>query len=412
MKTAANFLLALSGNIVRLGSGMLVFVVLARQLGPSEFGAIAVWLAVAMIVTIPVGFGFSPMVLRSFGAAPDHAHRVMSEVLTAKICLTALVFGLSLIGVFWIPPESRVLYFAFFGAQVSESFVEHYTLGFRIASLFRDEVIVSAVTALAHLVFISVLVWIFPSKETAALAFFASRAAGMWITRAAAQRKIGVIRIAPLNTFSGVMKSSWAYGVEVGVGIIYSQLDTLLIKMALGVEAVGVYQAGMKLVQGASRMAPVLAQVLLPSLAARHRENSGFSVEATRSFLAFALIGFGGFVVLSIRPELLVSVLYGARYEHLSGFMFVFGLLLFLRFCETGGGVILIALGLQANKLVFVIAQLAILLLAGFPILKHWGIGGWLWLNCGCVLALLLSYRLLATNTKSQPMTNNAGSHL
>lgn len=394
MNLTQGFLFALTGHALRLGSGMLVFVVLARTLGPSSFGEFSYWLAVATLMTIPVNYGFGTMVLHSFGNTPEQAQRTMDEVLTARLALGAAALLAGACALPYLSAHAAALLTALLVAQICDSFNELYTLGFRAKSQFREETVTSSMVSVCHIALMLVVALWLHDVIAAALAFAASRFMGMLITRMRCQHYFGAVRLAPLATTPRTLRRSWAYALELGLFTTYGQLDSLIINTFMGPAVLGMYQAGMKLNQGASRIAPVLAQILLPELSRRAAsgQDRDFARYAVLAVAAFAAIGAAGATVLMIDPTWLAAHLFGKQYGGLATLLPLFGCMLFMQFIETGAGLTLVARGLQSKKVWLVATQLILLLSAGTFFIRQHGLPGWQLTNIGSMAALVAAY--------------------
>ncbi|MBI3350328.1 MAG: oligosaccharide flippase family protein, partial [Burkholderiales bacterium] len=250
------FLFVLMGNVLRLGAGLLVIVLLARRLGPEGFGVFAYGLAMASLAVVPLNFGLSTAVLRRFGAEPEHKLQALSEALTGKLLLLGPLLLVALGLAFWLPAPQGWVFLALLLAQAAESFSEVHQLAFRAASRFRDEAHTASTTALMHVGVMAAVVWAWPDPLSCALAFMLSRALGLLMTATAARRAFMPLPLSPVLAAWQFLRASLAYAVEFALSTANTQLDSVLIQSQLGVRAVGLYQAGMKLVQGVSRLAP------------------------------------------------------------------------------------------------------------------------------------------------------------
>jgi O-antigen/teichoic acid export membrane protein len=411
VKVAGSFALVFTGYVLRLSAGMVVFVVLARLLGPAPFGRFSYWLAIATILTIPVNYGFNAMVLRSFGAEPQRAPEIMAEVFAAKLLLAALVIVAALLGLLLVPSAERIIFVALLLAQVSESFSEYYTLGFRVKGHFSRETVTASLVSIWHIAVMTSTGFLFKSVDVAALAFAGSRLASVALTRARALQSFGTIPRASLGRAIATMKAGWAYAAELGLLTIYMQIDSLIINTILGSAAVGIYQAGMKLVLGGFRVAPVLAQVLLPELARSYTSKQNVRAQAFKTMSAFAGIGISGALVMAVGAHFITDVLFGKAFAPLAPLMPWFGLMLFAKFMETGVGLILVAHGLQNTKVWFVVVQLALVLAVGWMATQRFGLIGWQLTNIACIGLLiglygwLLKGKSFASMTGSKPVS-------
>jgi O-antigen/teichoic acid export membrane protein len=405
MRYLSGFLLALCGHVLRLASGMVVFIVLARELGPSGFGIFSFWLAIATLLTIPVNFGFATMVLRSFGAESERAVATLGEILAAKSVLALGVGAACLFALPWLSTASALVFLCLLSAQFAESFSEFYNLSFRVNANFRGETITASFVSAFHLVVMLVAVWLRPGVTVAASVFMVSRIVGLFVVRAHAAkslRAVGSVRCGSFASVPVTLRRAWAYALELGLFTLHSQFDSVIVKAMLGVHWLGIYQSGMKLVQGASRIAPVFAQVLLPELARSAGDAAQFRRLATRTAGTFVLVGGAGCALLTVGGAPLTLALFGSSYLSLVPLLGAFGVFLLLRFAETGVGLLLVARNLQGIKVWLVGLQIGVLLGAAWPVMRAHGLEGWLWLNNMTLAALLLAYcALLALSQRS-----------
>lgn len=404
----SGFLLVLVGNILRLGAGLLVIVLLARQLGPQAFGVFGYGLAIATLATMLLNFGLSPLVLRRFGAEPAARADTLGQALSARLTMLAPLALISLAALLLLPAPVQAVTLPLLLAQIAESFSELYQLGFRAGERYREEAATASAAAAIHIVVMTAVAWVWPTASACAWAFMGSRVTGLLLTAWRAQAAFG--RIAPSAFAAGLrlLRDAMAYAVEFGINTAATQLDAVLIQAQLGLRALGIYQAGMKLVQGVSRLAPILALYLLPRLTRgvqiqRLDGKAGPGGEAVITLSVFGSLGAlaGGLLALGAEP--LTRWLFGANYAGLVELLPWFGLLLALRFVETGAGLVLVAADLQRSKVWLVAAQLLLLLTLGSWALSRWGVLGWLWVAIGSTLALLFAYVGLWRRSASAP---------
>jgi O-antigen/teichoic acid export membrane protein len=392
------FLFVLMGNVLRLGAGLLTIVLLARRLGPEGFGVFAYGLAMASLAVVPLNFGISTAVLRRFGAEPEQEAklRALSEALTGKLLLLGPLLLACITLAIWMPAPQGGVFLALLLAQSAESFGEVYQLSFRAASRFKDEARNASAAALVHVGVMVAAAWAWPSPLACALAFMLSRMLGVLMTSTAARRVFMPLPVSSVAAAWQFLRASVAYAVEFGLSTANTQLDSVLIQSQLGVRAVGLYQAGMKLVQGVSRLAPILALYLLPRLT--RRVKAGGMEQAVLTLAIFGGIGAVSGGVLAVAAEPLTHTLFGVKFAELAGLLPWFGLLLALRFLETGAGLVLVAADLQGRKVWLVALQLLALLGGGLWALQRWGLLGWLWAAIGSTVLLLVLYLWLWRN--------------
>lgn len=394
---AFGFIFVFFSYALRLGAGMAVFVLVARYLGPRDFGIFSYWLSVATILCIFVNFGFGTMVLKSFGDSHHNAPVIMANVLTAKIVLASLVIGLSVVCLFFISgPLNQQCFFILLSAQLFESFSEFYNLGFRVNSHFKNEAALSTITSIIHIVILISTLLLTKSLIFVCLAFAVSRFIGLILTSIYISRVWQTIYPGRLIHATSLIKSSWAYALEIKLYTLYTQLDSLIIFNMLGAPALGLYQAGMKLVLGTCKLATVLAQLVLPKMSKAYQASPWIAKKTfLKVFSIFFLSGLAGMLVMSFFSVKVTYILFGDQYESLSQWLPFFGMILLLRFTETGTGLILVAKSLQAKKVFFVFLQVIMMLVGGYYAIHYWGLSGWLFTNIAALIVVIICYLFL-----------------
>ena len=405
---ARNLGLVLASFVLRLAAGMLVMVFMARALGRSEFGNFAYWLAVATLLTVLVNLGLGTYVLREIGIDRQRYGPVMGAALTTKLLVTGAVLLLAAAAWPWLPAGDAAIFSLLVLAQLFDSFGEFFNLGFRRDGQFRAEALTAVFTSLLHLALMALAIFNAPQALHCALAFAASRALGMLLIAWRSMATTGLVRPAGWRAVPPLLRSSWAYSGELFLNTAYGQVDSLLVNLVLGVSGVGLYQAGMKLVDGASRLAPVMAQFVLPTLTARQHDPARFRRTAWLVVGLMAGLGALGGLVLALGANLIVTHLYGAQYEGLRVLLPWFGAVLALRYAETAIGLVLVARGLQARKVWLVAAQLLLVTALGYPALHSAGLSGWLEAVAAAWLAVILMYLVLWQRSTSPAPQRNA----
>jgi len=358
---------------LRMGSGFLTFVVIARSIGAEQFGVLSYWMAIAGLLALPVNYGFGMQLLREVGANKLVASKVMTETIVAKVVLSIIVFVGAVVSCFLFPIP-KFVFLLILLMFVLESFAEHMNFLLRANAEFDSEAKVAAISSAAALVLLAGVAVYTRSLNSVCVAYLLSRVISI---------SVAVYSVKNLWGFSiseawratkrvpEVLGRGFSYATDVAVGAVNSTLDTILVGSLLGPKSVGIYQSGMKLFQGFTSLAPIVSFVYLPELAgAKNREDVARLRSLADSMMRKLLIvGGGGAIFLCLAPTQLVAFLYGGQYEELASLLPWFALALMLRFMTAAFGVVLTALGLQAKR-AFVNAGSVLVLSVGILILS------------------------------------------
>lgn len=363
---------------VRLGAGMLTFVVLARLLGPESFGVLMLWLSVSALLSLITNYGLTPYVLREIGANPESAESIINEGLTGKLVLTAVVLVSAIVAAWGLGIEPKQVFLCLLLASILDSFSEFLNAGFRARDRFDGETRVATVTSLVHASIVTGAVFMSPTVEVAAFAYAISRLMVLAITVPAVARYFAAPRLARLGPSLARLRKAASYAIDFGFQSLFGQIDSVVLNHFIGPVAVGLYQAGMRVFQAGSTAVQVLANVFLPRAAARVRFKDEFGRESKRIQMAFLSFGALFGIALAVFPGLIVHVLFGSAYGDLVRLFPLFGLLFFVRFAAAAWGVVLTAAGEQRFRTAATVIHW--LLIAGIaPVLvPRMGIAGWL----------------------------------
>lgn len=392
MSLARNLALMGASTAMRLGFGMLTFVVMARVLGPAQFGVLMLWLSVATLLALIANYGLTPYVLREIGAAPERAPHVMAEVLSAKLLLTAAIALLALVSLPFLDASSRAVFLLVLGAQLADALTEFLNVGFRATNRFGYETRIASVAVVLQFGIVAVLLWWQATPLMAAIAFLISRLAVLLVTWLAQRRFFSSLRpVAPSLAWAR-LRATRAYAVDFSLQSLLGQIDSLVLNHFAGAAAVGLYQAGMRLFNGGAQAAGVLANVFLPrAAAAAELSDGGIGLRRESSRVQWAFVGFGLLFGLTLcgLAEPLVRLLFGPQYLGLVGVLPWFGLLFFVRFFASSWGVLLTSAGAQRFRAWMNAAHWLFIGVLATALVPLFGVVGWL-------LALTAGNALLA----------------
>lgn len=369
-------------SIFRLLSGVVLFIFLARFLGPEEFGRLMYGFTVATIAVLVIDFGFSQQLLRDIGKEPEQVHLIMGRVFLAKILLTLLVVGSGLLVFVMFPGlvKDQKIFWLLFVSCTLASFANYFNIAFRGIGLFHEETRVALVSSLFHVGFLWYLAFVESDLTTLAQGFVGSRVLNLALSWIAYRRKVGGLKFGekPFKTVVATLKSGFPYAADAGFTNFFSQVDILIVNHYLGPVSVGLYQAGMRFLQGASQFTPVLGNVYLPAIAGCSDKPEQLQRLSRKFNSQMIMMGAAGWVIFAFGGEWITRLIYGEKYLGLNPLWPYFGLLLFIRYAAASQGVLLTANGSQSIRVWAQIAGLAVLLSFAPWLIKEHGLSGML----------------------------------
>jgi len=347
---------------VQLGT----LLILARTLGPSDFGFISIVITWSTIVALVTDYGFGMRALRDIGAERHRAGEIMSASLAAKsvLVLPACVVLLPIIlFVLDLHTTERFAAVLFLLGTIASSYGDLGLTVFRSIGQFHRETKIVAATALVHFVLIGAAILLRNDVLAIGVAFLVSRLIYATFALRALSKilELGGILRNSWKVLAERFRSSTSFAVDSGATNIFAQLDVILVNHLAGREAAGIYFAGSRLGEYAG-MGLVFA-------------------------LAFFFIG-----------PLFTDYFLGAEYAELNTLWLAFACFTAARFIAAGLGVQLMAMGTGFLRTFGIIASGVITVLCYWIFIPSHGIQAAPWVSTLGMVVLTLIYGYAVLN--------------
>jgi len=371
---------SLISTVVRLTTGLVLFIVLAHVWGPERFGTFMYPFTIAGILVKVVDYGFLLQVTRDVGRDLSTAHATMSRANGAKLLLAvpaasvAYVISVLLPGGEGFGPLLAIL----FVDAVANSFLLLLNVPLRAQRRFDEEARIAALGNALVFSAVATAVLMGAGPLAAAGVMASCRAISLLFSWSAYRRLVGrapdaIVERASLRT------SLWKglpFGVHATVGTLNMQVDTLMVQHFLGAGSVGLYQAGIRILLGSLLVADALNGVYLSAMARSSHDRVALNrlgERMTRQLLTVGLFGFG--CILAVGP-LVVRLLFGGRYDALAPLLPLFGLLAFIRYGGVSYGTLLTLADRQTVRVLAVCGVMVLGLALNALLIPRFGLTG------------------------------------
>lgn len=385
----------LAATLARMGVGLITFVVMARYLGPENFGVIGTAVAYATFINIVTDYGLSVSTMRLAAANPDCLQETVSKAFGTKFLLTGAVTAIvGVVAFALIPPPRLPIFIMTYLGTAAYAFADLTMIAARARRRFDLEAAIVVVTSIVMMAVVAGTAYASRNSELTALAFMITRLLYLAIAKQVLRRQLG-IRIDWLRPFSEVwttLRLSSGYAADSILTTLSSQIDVLIFGVLLSSFDIGIYQAGARLVQVIMPFAVVLSTVYLPVLSATaiNGEAQAFRHNARRitfEFTGLAIVIGLGFVVLG---PLFTQAIYGEHYSTLMPLWTGFGLFALLRLMASAYGIQLVALGAIKERLFANVATLAVFLVAAQWAIPRYGLPAAAWVLAASSITTVL----------------------
>lgn len=382
-----------ASTLIRALVGFVLFVLIARHWGASLFGEFMYFFAVAALLVQVCEYGFSQQILREVGADPDHAAARMAQYFAAKVWLTLTAWLAA--GAFLLSGGIDDLHaMAFILLLAAGTFMSYSDLlmsCFRATGRYSSEARITLFGNVIYLAGALGALYLGGNLVVVAAAFAAGRLIHL-IIAASDYRRHMPQWIAPDLRLTQVVPVVWrggAYGLNVALGTVMINLDSVLIAHTLGFAATGEYQAAARFYQGAALLPPIFAGVFLPSMARAGKDISEVNRLAAKVNLAMLVAGIGVAACFVFGPYWYTWIYSDPSLASVGEVLPWFGGLALVAYVASAQGISVTALGGQSMRAAMLVAALVMMLVSAGPLMAQFGVAG-------MVIALTLAYALLS----------------
>jgi O-antigen/teichoic acid export membrane protein len=388
-------------SAVRLCTGLILFALIARHLGPEEFGHYMFWYATAFLCTLIAHYGLSNMLLKEIAQHPERVTDILGESLSLRFSLSVGILLCALgTSVMVDRPE---LFLMLLLAHLVETTSETLYVAYRALGHYACESRLAACAAIVQLAFVAAAVVMKQNTGVIAFVHLLGKIAQLAIILPVSRRVLGTFSLQPISMTLKLAIRTKSYAIDHFLGGVFGNIDSVVLRIYVGIDVVGIYQSGMRIFQGAGQAAPILANVFLPEMARQtlyKGNNSRISYVLQLSFLIYGLV-FG--LVLAYFSDLIVNFVFGESYKQLATLLPLFGLLFFVRFFAAAWGVILTATGHQGYRAKSTVIQVVFSLSVGSYLAYSMQAQGWLVaaILANLLFGILLMIRAIRTGLKT-----------
>jgi len=392
----SNHLYMAASVLIRMVAGLLVFTLLARGLGPGEYGVVATVFSYATLGSLLTDFGLASKTLRDIGEDRERGGAILNSSLSVKSYLTLIVMAAGIL-VLVLMPGSRTIRLAsgLFGSAILIGTIGDMALvSFRGMGRFSRETWITASVSTVHLLVVGSVSMLSGNILLVSAAFIASRVIYSLIAIGAAEKLFAGTSLRPESPRRVwvAVRGAWGWAVDSGLGYLTSQIDGILVAAMFGLHSAGIYQSGSRFIQAALGLVVILAAVHIPALAKASKETVRIGKGERRMMIEFLSAGVGLGVIFWAGGPLITRFLLGDAYKEVDSLWFSFAVFVCLRYLAAALGTSLTARGVPITRILGQLAALVVIAIGFALFVPGAGLGVVPWIMSAGALATLLSY--------------------
>lgn len=391
-KSLKPILILIFGTLVGTGCGFFAQVLLARKLGPYEFGVFSASFAAVTILSPLGGFGLNGFWLRVFTEEGNFAKRWIST--SYKYIGITLTFTMAILLVWVIAfndnPAARGVVSILAVCAVGQTTLELVTSKFQLKGQYGRLAVWQAVQHAARLIAVLVLFYFFnltANSLTAALTFsfiailiVCIGSYHLWQLRKTdfPQGKADGALTITLPSIANVAKFSWPYGIAGFLYLIYFQSNIVLLGFFDKPESAGSFSIALMFVSATYLIPSIVYQrFLLPDIHRLPTVKSKAHRDAfQRGNKYMLIIGLFIAIPIALTSEYIIDILLGDQYPLSAAALTLLCSCIPARFLSSSCGAFLSAGTYIADKVKIMSCAAAICVITGTSLIPTLGVKG------------------------------------
>lgn len=294
------------------------FLVLARVLGVDEFGVVSFGLSLGLLLAVLSSLGLDARVVQLGSARPELLDRCYGALVAIRSVISVAVLVLTTIVLF---ATMEPLDAAAVAMLVAAGLLDTITDASRAAcgALQRQHLaaIVLVVQRFCALAFASGALVLTRSADYAALGYLVATAIGMLGMQLAARLAGARMHVRGSRPEARmVLEAAPVMGIDSVASMGVFRIDAILIGVLLGTGAVGVYGASYRVFESVLFVSWTLSRAYVPVIARRPDDPDHVRIWAQRALVVVCAVYLPYGVVIGLRGDDVVRVLFGPEYVH------------------------------------------------------------------------------------------------
>lgn len=306
-----------TSDVVSKAVTLLVTIAAARVLSPASFGLLALAMTTGWLLGVATDAGLPLYLAREAARRDRHVGRAFRDVMRLRLLLATAAFAIALVGGWvWVPASTRLAFLLIVASQLLGAVLETNAHLYRGMGRSEIDSTISLITRAVTGVLAAIVVIGRPSLLNLSLALLLPVMIAVVVSITIAQRLVRTgDRDVRTESDPRLTYSAWrAHAAPIGAGVLlaafYFRCDVYFLEYWHGLEVVGAYNAGFRLIEALRLIPAAVLAVTFPLLC----QATSFE-PLRRVATALTLGGMLMMVALMGAAPWIVAVVYGIAYE-------------------------------------------------------------------------------------------------
>jgi len=360
----------------------LMMVVMARFLGPKEFGQFSFGFSFVWIFLFISDFGLAELFIRDVSLKADLLKKYMNNILTLKlyIALTAYLVLIILAWRYSFGVEKFWLIILLGASLILDSFMYFFRCIFRVKGTMEYEgglmVVEAAIKFLVIFVAINLGIGL-PGAILIAASLLLVSVLNVFINLTALLSCYHQFSFAfDAGFYRYLLKTSFPFALIYILSLLNFRIDIIMLSLMRGDVAAGWYNASFKLIEQFILIPITLSAVYLPVFSKFSESTRNLHAIAKKTLWLLLVISAALVVLLFIFGGFSVKIIYGDKFAEAGRYIFVLSLVLIPFFIKPITEKLLYAMKKQFIVCAIYASGVSLNVVLNFLMIPRWGING------------------------------------
>jgi O-antigen/teichoic acid export membrane protein len=376
-KLIKNFLWLFFDRLFGMVLGIIMSTLIARYLMPSDYGLLSFYMAIIYVIAPLTTLGLEPIILKEVANNPDKEHIIVGTAFILRFMGGLFGSTISILGAYlWIEEGSMLLFIILSLRLIALSLevFDHYTKAIlkpKYAVLYRNIILI--------LFSIIKMIWIWKEGSLIQLAYISTMeliSLGMTVAFIVHHKwlRFRVLKF-DINTAKLLFKQGWGLFISDFLVAAFFRVDQLMLGVMLNTTAVGVYAAGLRLLEAVTFVPQVVMNTLFPQITIitnKLKQDKLFLNTLKILFFINIIITLTIYIV----GEPIILLILGGKYKETSDILLVLSLGIFFTFSGVVRGFWMLQNKLQHYHIHSALIGFIILIPANLVLIPKYGMYG------------------------------------
>lgn len=384
-------------SITKSIANLFLFFMIARFVSVSEFGQFSFSYMIAILISIVVDYGYGIRLPIEVSKFKDKISDYTVSTFKLKSYIAIIVITiLFLLNITILSNQTFNLVFLLTFSTILYCLGVHFLLPFRSIDKFQIESWVITISNIMVLISSYLLLKNNFGLIQVSYAIIFSRIVLLIISFIVYCNYFNFIFKTTKTNIGTEIRLAFPFMLHVFIAFSYLNIDSIIIKEYSSNYNLGIYQAGMRALAGFLLFTEVINNVLIPKISSSASNKKILKKYFIYFFKLSLFIGCFILLIINVYNEELVRLFFGEKYFQLSQYIYLFSIIVFIRYASIAYGCILSIFHKQKERLYILIFSLTMIVLLDLIIVPIHGIKGALVVSICAHIFIFISYAIIS----------------